>query len=100
MGLTCAAYAKTLGATVIVTGTGDDALRLDVASEVGADHTIDVVIFFSDPMTEKIHDADFIALTRLAVVHDTPIACSPAAADLFVSARLLTRKLTIDPGEE
>ena len=56
-----------------------------------ADHTIDIVIFFSDPMTEKIHDADFIALTRLAVVHDTPIACSPAAADLFVSARLVSR---------
>ena len=62
-----------------------------VAARV-AEHTIDVVIFFSDPMTEKIHDADFIALTRLAVVHDTPIACSPAAADLFVSARLLTKK--------
>tara|TARA_Y100000588_G_scaffold222100_1_gene235988 strand:- start:261 stop:1343 length:1083 start_codon:yes stop_codon:yes gene_type:complete len=57
-----------------------------------ADHTIDIVIFFSDPMTEKIHDADFIALTRLAVVHDTPIACSPAAADLFVSARLVTTR--------
>ncbi|HCK11528.1 MAG TPA: methylglyoxal synthase [Candidatus Latescibacteria bacterium] len=56
------------------------------------DHSIDVVIFFSDPMTEKIHDADFIALTRLAVVHDTPIACSPEAADLFVSARLLTHR--------
>ena len=54
--------------------------------------TIDIVIFFSDPMTEKIHDADFIALTRLAVVHDTPIACSPAAADLFVSARLVTTR--------
>ena len=55
-----------------------------------ADHTIDIVIFFSDPMTAKIHDVDFIALTRLAILHDTPIACSPAAVDLFVSARLLT----------
>ncbi|MCZ6633139.1 MAG: methylglyoxal synthase [bacterium] len=57
-----------------------------------ADHTIDIVIFFSDPMTAKIHDVDFIALTRLAIIHDTPIACSPAAADLFVSARLLTTR--------
>ena len=43
MGLTCAAYARLLGAgTVIVTGTNDDALRLGVALEVGADHVVDV----------------------------------------------------------
>ncbi len=43
MGLTCAAYARLLGAgTVIVTGTNDDALRLDVALKVGADHVVDV----------------------------------------------------------
>ncbi len=43
MGLTCAAYARSLGAgTVIVTGTADDALRLGVALEVGADHVVDV----------------------------------------------------------
>ena len=43
MGLTCAAYAKRLGAgQVIVTGTGEDVTRLAVALEVGADHVIDV----------------------------------------------------------
>ncbi len=57
-----------------------------------AHHAIDVVIFFSDPMTAKINDVDFIGLIRLAILHDTPIACSPAAADLFVSARLITAK--------
>ena len=30
-------------------------------------------------------DVDFSALMRLAILHDTPIACSPAAADLFVA---------------
>ena len=55
-----------------------------------AGHTIDIVVFFSDPTSAKIHDLDTMALTRLAILHDTPIACSPAAADLFVSARLLT----------
>ncbi|MDP6777734.1 MAG: methylglyoxal synthase [Candidatus Latescibacteria bacterium] len=57
-----------------------------------ADHTIDIVIFFSDPTTAKISDVDLMALTRLAILHDTPIACSPAAADLFVSARLVTTR--------
>ena len=53
MGLTCAAYAKSLGATVIVTGTDEDALRLEVAREVGADHAIDVTV--DDPV-EVVQD--------------------------------------------
>ena len=49
MGLTCAAYAKSLGAAnVIVTGTDEDALRLEVAREVGADHVVDVTV--DDPV--------------------------------------------------
>ena len=49
MGLTCAAYAKSLGAgKVIVTGTAEDASRLAVALEVGADHAIDVTV--DDPV--------------------------------------------------
>ncbi|HBL07599.1 MAG TPA: alcohol dehydrogenase [Acidimicrobiaceae bacterium] len=49
MGLTCAAYARHLGAgMVIVTGTADDATRLDTARRIGADHTIDVTV--DDPV--------------------------------------------------
>jgi len=49
MGLTCAAYSKSLGAAnVIVTGTDEDALRLEVAREVGADHVVDVTV--DDPV--------------------------------------------------
>ena len=54
MGLTCAAYAKRLGAAqVIVTGTGEDASRLAVALEVGADHAIDVT---ADDPVEAVMD--------------------------------------------
>ena len=43
MGLICAAYAKVRGAgTVIVSGTGADAVRLQAALEVGADHVVNV----------------------------------------------------------
>lgn len=49
---------------------------------------LDAVIFFADPRTSHAQDVDFQALTRLAILHDTPIACSPAAADLFVAASL------------
>jgi methylglyoxal synthase len=47
---------------------------------------LDAVIFFADPQAHYSNDVDLIALTRLAIMHDTPIVCSPAAADLVVMA--------------
>ncbi|MAA98587.1 MAG: methylglyoxal synthase [Stappia sp.] len=49
---------------------------------------LDAVIFFADPHGHHASDVDLMALTRLAILHDTPIACSPAAADLVVAASL------------
>ena len=47
---------------------------------------LDAVIFFADPHTRHARDVDLIALTRLAIMHDTPIACSPTAADMVLLA--------------
>jgi methylglyoxal synthase len=47
---------------------------------------LDAVVFFADPHTRHAQDVDLIALTRLAIMHDTPIVCSPSAADLVVLA--------------
>ena len=49
---------------------------------------LDAIIFFANPHGSHGTDVDLMALTRLAVFHDTPILCSPSAADLFVSAGL------------
>ena len=49
---------------------------------------LDAVIFFADPHGQHTSDVDLMALTRLAILHDTPIASSPASADLFVAAGL------------
>jgi methylglyoxal synthase len=49
---------------------------------------LDAIVFFADPLGQHAQDVDFTALTRLAILHDTPIACSPAAADLFIAASL------------
>jgi len=49
---------------------------------------LDAVIFFADPHGPSSVDFDLLALIRLAVQHDIPIACSPSAADLFVAASL------------
>ena len=45
---------------------------------------LDAIIFFADPEANYSNDVDLIALTRLSIMHDTPIVCSPAAADLVM----------------
>ena len=76
MGLTCAAYAKSLGAAqVIVTGTAEDASRLAVALEVGADHAIDVTV--DDPV-EAVMDLTDGFGASLAV----DLASAPGTPDL------------------
>ncbi len=52
---------------------------------------LDAVIFFADPTLPHGGDADLQALTRLAVLHDTPLALGPAAADM-VAGSLLYRQ--------
>ena len=49
---------------------------------------LDAVIYFADPEGHGSIDQDLLALIRLSIQHDIPIACSPAAADLFVAASL------------
>ncbi|MDQ2089927.1 methylglyoxal synthase [Marimonas arenosa] len=47
---------------------------------------LDAVVFFSDPTEPHGGDVDLQALTRLAILHDTPIALSPSAADMIAAA--------------
>ena len=49
---------------------------------------LDAVIFFADPTLPHSGDADLQALTRLTVLHDTPLALGPAAADMVAGALL------------
>ena len=53
---------------------------------------LDAVIFFADPAAPYGGDVDLQALTRLAIVHDTPIALSVSAADMLVGALLAKPK--------
>ncbi|WP_271845396.1 methylglyoxal synthase [Cognatishimia sp. SS12] len=45
---------------------------------------LDALVFFIDPMSPMPHDVDVKALTRLAIVYDLPMACSPATANCLV----------------
>ncbi len=55
-----------------------------------AEGRLDVVIFFWDPLMSQPHDVDVKALLRIAVVHDTPIACNRATADFLLSSPLMS----------
>jgi methylglyoxal synthase len=49
---------------------------------------LDAVVFFADPTVPHSGDVDLQALTRLTVIHDTPLALGPSSADLLVAGLL------------
>ncbi len=57
-----------------------------------AEHQVDCVIFFFDPLESQPHDPDVKALQRIAAVYDIPIATTKRTADFLVHSTLFVNE--------
>ena len=56
----------------------------DQIASMAAEKTLDMVIFFRDPLDKHPHEPDVQMLLRVCDVHNIPLATNPATASLLL----------------
>ncbi|EPZ49336.1 methylglyoxal synthase [Bacteriovorax sp. BAL6_X] len=51
--------------------------------------SVDMLIFFWDPLESMAHDPDIKALLRIATLYNIPMACNQTSADYFINSTLM-----------
>lgn len=51
---------------------------------------LDILFFFTDPMTPQPHDVDIKALLRLSTMYNCVVACNLATSDFVIESPLFT----------
>ena len=57
---------------------------------MAAEHKLNAIIFFRDPLDKHPHEPDVQMLLRICDVHNIPLATNPATAKLLLSALATT----------
>ncbi len=94
------ATGTTGGVLAEATGLEIDCLKsgpLGGDAQIGAmiaEGRLDVLIFFTDPLSALPHDVDVKALIRLATLYDIALACNRTSADFLIASPLMTAAYT------
>lgn len=67
--------------------SGPDGGDAQIAAMV-ANHEIDIVFFFRDPLGKHPHEPDIAMLMRICDVHNIPLATNPATAELVLKSTI------------
>lgn len=87
-GTTGTMIAEEIGLDVTPFNSGPLGGDLQIGAAI-AEHKIDMMIFFWDPLQAQPHDVDVKALLRIGVLYNIPMACNRASADFMISSHLM-----------
>ena len=62
-----------------------------------AEGRLDVLIFFSDPLSALPHDVDVKALIRLSTLYNIALGCNRTTADFLIGSPLFTAGYAAEP---